>query len=256
MTSKFTSILLVILIAWPMAALAQAGSTPATGGTEPLPAAPSATPAGGAANAAAGAAGSKVGTINIEGAIFSSNEGQRDFEALNKKLEPKQTELKNLNDEVESLKKQLNTQGDKLAEDARANLVKQIEQKQKGLERSVQDARDDAQNQQNEIAQRILQKMAPVIVKYATDQGFGLILDTSNPWPQGPVLWADPSRVDITKAVVETYNLQSGVPAPAKPVSKPAATGAKPVAPATGTKLAAPATGTKPQTPAGTQPPK
>jgi len=244
-------ILLALLVALPLATWAQAGNT---AGTEPLPAAPSATPPGGTANAAPAATGAKVGTINIEGAIFASNEGQRDFEALNKKLEPKQTELKNLNDEVESLKKQLNN--DKLTEDARNTLVKQVEQKQKVLERSVQDARDDAQNQQNEIAQRILQKMAPVIVKYATDQGFGLIIDTSNPWPQGPVLWAGPS-VDITKAIVETYNLQSGVAPPVKPAStKPAATG-------TGTKTTAPATGTKPASaatekpaPAGTQPPK
>jgi outer membrane protein len=244
MTSKFTRILLAILIALPVVALAQAS---ATGSAQPLPSAPSAASTG---DATAAATGAKVGTINIEGAIFASNEGQRDFEALNKKLEPKQTELKNLNDEVESLKKQLNTQGDKLTEDARANLVKQIEQKQKSLERSVQDARDDAQNQQNEIAQRILQKMAPIIVKYATDQGFGLIMDTSNPWPQGPVLWAGPS-VDITKAVIDTYNMQSGVPAPAKPASKPAATGT-----GTGAKSTAPATGTKPQAPAASQPPK
>ncbi|HEX8814899.1 MAG TPA: OmpH family outer membrane protein [Terriglobales bacterium] len=229
MTSKFTRILLSMLLALPAAAFAQA----AGGATEPLPAAPSATPPAGTPAAIATGGGSKVGTINIEGAIFASNEGQRDFEQLNKKLEPKQTELKNANDEVESLKKQLNTQGEKLSDDARATLVKQIETKQKSLERSVQDARDDAQNQQNEIAQRILQKMAPIIVKYATDQGFGLIMDISNPWPQGPVLWAGPS-VDITKAVVDAYNLQSGVPTPAKPATKPAVTGSntRPAAPA------------------------
>ena len=43
----------------------------------------------------------------------------------------------------------------------------------------MQDARDDAQNQQNEIAQRILQKMGPMLVKYAADNGFGVIIDTS-----------------------------------------------------------------------------
>ena len=74
----------------------------------------------------------------------------------------------------------------------------------------MQDARDDAQNQQNEIAQRILQKMGPMLVKYAADNGFGVIIDTSNPWPNGPVLWAGPA-VDITKPVVDLYNAQSGV---------------------------------------------
>ena len=236
MKSKLTRFLLAMLFVLPVAALAQAGNT------DPLPAAPSS--AGAAAPDANAPTGSgRVGTINIEQAIFASNEGQRDFQALEKKLEPKQTELKNLNDEVESLKKQLSGSGDKLNEDSRATLVKQIEQKQKSLERSVQDARDDAQAQQNEIAQKILQKMAPIIVKYAGDKNYGMIIDTSNPWPQGPVLWAGPS-VDITKTIVDAYNVQSGVPAPAKPATRPA-TGT-----GTGTR-SAPGTGAKP---AGTAP--
>jgi len=228
MTRKFARFLLATIFVFSVAALAQTASA------DPgLPAAPSATPAPGTApDATAPGTGNKIGTINIEQAIFASNEGQRDFEVLGKKLEPKQTELKNMNDEVESLKKQLNDQGTKLNEDSRSALVKQIEDKQKKLERSVQDARDDAQSQQNEIAQRILQKMAPIIVKYAGDKGFGVIMDTSNPWPQGPVLWAGPS-VDITKAIVDAYNVQSGVAAPARPVTtKPAATGTRPAAPA------------------------
>src|SRR4029077_13546128 len=156
-------------------------------------------------------------------------------------------ELKGSSDELDSLKKQLNTQSDKLNDEARATLVKQIEQKQKSFDRAVQDARDDAQNQQNEIAQRILQKMAPMLVKYAGDNGFGVIMDTSNPWPNGPVLWAGPS-LDITKPVVDAYNAQSGVPAPAP--GTPRSSGAKPSG-STGTKPAAPATN-----PQGSAPPK
>ena len=88
-----------------------------------------------------------------------------------------------------------------------------------------------------ELAQRILGKMAPVIMKYAGENGYGMIIDvsTSNQWPNGPVLWHGAS-VDITKAIVEAYNVQSGVPAPPKPAasapSHPAGTTAKP---ATGT---------------------
>jgi outer membrane protein len=248
MTRKLPRFLLATVFVISVTALAQTASADPA-----LPAAPSA--AGTTPDTTLTGTGNKIGTINIEQAIFASNEGQRDFEALSKKLEPKQTELKGMNDEVESLKKQLNDQGSKLNEDSRGALLKQVEDKQKRLERSVQDARDDAQTQQNEIAQRILQKMAPIIVKYAGDKGFGLIMDTSNPWPQGPVLWAGPS-VDITKAIVDAYNAQSGVPAPTRPITtKPAATtGAKPAAPgATGTKPAAPAA-TKPAT--TTPPPK
>lgn len=213
--------------------------------------------------AAVSGAGSKIGAINVEQAIFASNEGQRDFEALSKKLEPKQNELKSQNDEIEKLKTQLNTQGDKLNEDAKGNLTRQIEQKQKALERSAQDAQEDARTQENEIAQRILQKMGPLIVKYAADNGYGMIIDTStnNQWPQGAVLW-HAAALDITKPVVDAYNVQSGVAPPkagAGAGAKPAGTtGAKPA----GSSTTKPATSTPATTkpagspPAGTQPPK
>src|ERR1700732_1434403 len=221
MTRKFARFLLATVFILSVAALAQSASADPA-----LPAAPSA--AATTPDPTVASTGNKIGTINIEQAIFASNEGQRDFEVLSKKLEPKQTELKNMNDEVESLKKQLNTQGDKLNDESRAPLVKQIEQREKSLERSVQDARDDAQNQQNEIAQRILQKMGPMLVKYAAENGFGVIIDTSQPWPNGPVLWSGPA-VDITRPIVELYNAQSGVPAPVRPAgAKPAASPTRP----------------------------
>jgi outer membrane protein len=184
------------------------------------------------ATTAAPIAGSvKVGIIDIQQAIVGTNEGARDFEALQKKFEPKRNELAGLNTEIENLKKQLNTQGDKMNEDARATLLKSIESKQKVLQRTGEDAQNDFQQQQNEVAQRILQKMAPVIDKYAKSNGYGLLFDSSNPWPQGPLLWAT-SGVDLTKTIVDAYNAQSGVAAPVRPAGSPAP-GGKPVGTAT-----------------------
>jgi len=196
------------------------------------PDAPSAAPANSGALQLK-ATGTKVGTINIEQAIFASNEGQRDFQALSKKFEPKQNELKAQSDELDSLQKQLSAQQDKLNDESRDKLMKQIEGKKKAFDRSQQDAQEDFQGQQGEIGNRILTKMAPLIVKYAADHDFGLILDTSQQLPRSPVLWNGPA-VDITQPIVEAYNTQSGVPAPAAPAKKPATTGAitKPAAPA------------------------
>jgi outer membrane protein len=242
MTSKFLRVLLAVAALFAISALAQTSSAATPNGSSAAPATPPAT-----APAATGGTGTKVGSINIEQAIFGTNEGRRDFEALSKKLEPKQNELKAQNDELEALKKQLNTQGDKLNEDAAANLRKQIETKQKSFDRSVQDAQEEAGNQQNDIAQRVLQKMAPMIVKYSQENGFGVIVDTSKPWPESPVLWWG-EAVDITKPVVDAYNVQSGVPAPAAPTTGAAAKPPTPK-PATGT-----TTATKPATPATPRP--
>jgi len=244
MNSTFARISLATVLGFSLFAVAQAA--PAAGAAA-APNAPSATPAAGSA------AGTKVGTINIEQAIFASNEGRRDFEALSKKFEPKQNELKGLNDEIDGLKKQLSNQGDKMNEDAKATLVKQIEGKQKSLERSSQDAQEEFQSQQGEIGNKILTKMAPMIVKYAGENGYGIIMDTSQQWPRGPVIWYG-QAVDITQAIVEAYNVQSGVPAPpagaAKPAVKPTATpGTRPATAPTTTSTTKPATppATKPQ---------
>ena len=212
----------IVATAFAVATVAMA-QTPSAAGALPSAASASAAPV------ATNSSGTRIGTINLEQAIFATNEGQRDFEALSKKLEPKQTELKGINDEVDGLKKQLNTQGDKMNDQARATLVKQIETKQKSLDRQVQDAREDFQSQQNEVAQRILQKLAPMLMTYAQENGYGIILDTSNPWPNGPVVWADPRSVDVTKAIVDGYNAKSGVPAPTRPAAGASgATGTKP----------------------------
>src|ERR1700722_17164180 len=182
--------------------------------------------------------GTKIGTINIEQAISASNEGRRDFQSLEKKFAPKQNELKSLADEIDSFKKQLNTQQGKLNDEASGKLVKLIELKQKSLERATQDAQEDFQNQRGELVSNILTKMGPVIQKYFSDNGYTLLLDTSQPWPHGPVVLAGPTT-DITQPVVEAYNTESGVPAPSA--------GSGPVKPTT------PAT-TKPGVPPSTPP--
>lgn len=242
MTSKFLRLILAVAVVLTISALAQTSSAATPSGSSPAGATPAA--AAPATTTTAASTGTKVGTININEAIFGSNEGRRDVEVLQKKFEPKQTELKSQNDELEALKKQLSTQQDKLNDEALANLKKQIEGKQKTFDRAVQDAQEEFGNQQQEIASRVLQKMAPMIVKYSQENGFGVIVDTSKPWPQSPVLWWG-EAVDITKPIIDAYNVQSGVAAPA-------ATGAaKPAAPkpTTGTGTAPKPATPKPEAP-------
>jgi len=168
--------------------------------------------------AAAPPATTRIGIINIQNASVMTNEGRRDFEALQKKFEPTQTTLNNLNQEIDSLKKQLQAQSDKLNDQARADMVKNIETKQKTLQRQAEDAQADFQGQQNDIANRIGGKLLEVLDKFAKQNGYSVILDVSS--QQSPVLWAA-QTTDVTKEIVDSYNAQSSVPAPT-PALKPA----------------------------------
>jgi outer membrane protein len=185
-------------------ALAQTGS-----------AAPATAPTSGSA------APSKVGIINIQQAIQMTNEGKRDLEALDKKFEPQRTSLQNLQKEVQGMQDQLKTQGDKLNDEARAKLVKDIETKQKSMQRQLEDAQGEYQGAQGELVNRIGGKLMEVLDKYAKANGYSMILDVSS--PQSPVLWAA-APIDVTQEIAIAYNAQSGVAAPASAPSAPSAT--------------------------------
>jgi outer membrane protein len=173
----------------------------------------------------------KIGIIDLQGAIVTTNEGQRDFRQLETKFEPTRAELQAGNAEVEKMKAQLNQQQSLLSEDARAKLMKDIDTKQKTLQRKFEDAQSDFGGQQNEIANRIGTKVYEIVKKYAAENGYAVVFNISQVSDQpNPILWAA-SYTDITKPVVDLYNTASGVPAPA-PAAKPTATAPKPAAPA------------------------
>src|SRR5215467_8391796 len=180
--------------------------------------------AAGSNNAAAPATGAvvnsgKIGIVNIQDAIIATNEGKKEFDALQARFAPKQNELKSLNDEVENMKKDLQPKGDKLNEEERNKQVKTLEGKQKTLQRNYDDAQTEFQQAEQEVVNRIGGKMLNVLEKYAKTNNYAVILDVSN--PQTPVLWAS-QGTNITKDLVDAYNAESPVAAPAAPAPKPA----------------------------------
>ncbi len=164
----------------------------------------------GAPVASAPAGPTKIAVIQFEGVVAQTNEGQRAFAELNTKFQPKQQQIKQASDEVDSLKKELQSAGDKLSESEKASRVRTIDEKEKSLQRNVEDARNDFSGEMNEKFSTIAQKVASVMQQYAQKNGYTLVLDASA--QQSPILWAS-EATNISEAVVQAYNTQSGVPA-------------------------------------------
>ncbi len=170
------------------------------------------TPAPSEPSAAAAPAGpAKIAVIAFQVAVGQTNEGQRQFADLEKKFAPKQAALKSLNDEIDGLTKQLQAQGATLSDAERASRAKVIDDKKKQLDRDTEDARNDFQQDMQDIYQSLASKVYDVMQSYAQQQGFTLILDSSQ--QQSPVLYAS-QGTNITKAVIDAYNVKSGIPAP------------------------------------------
>jgi len=184
--------------------------------------------------AAAPAAGpvavpAKIAVIAFQLAVAQTNEGQRDFGDLQKKYAPKEAALKTLSDEVDNLTKQLQAQGASLSEGERANRAKVIDDKKKQLDRDSEDARNDFQADIQEMYNALASKVYDVMSSYAEQQGFTLVLDISQ--QQTPVLFSA-NGTNITKQVIDAYNLKSGVPAPPPTAAGPGSQSApRPAAP-------------------------
>lgn len=178
--------------------------------------------------AAAPAGPAKIAVIAFQVAVAQTNEGQRNFADLQKKYAPREAQLKALGQEIETLTKQLQTQGDKLSEDERAARAKVIDDKKKKAQRDLEDAQNDMNSEMQEMYNGLASKVYDVLNSYAQQQGYTLVLDMAQ--QQTPVLWANDST-NITRAVIDAYNVKSGVPAPpaqpaaaaapAKPAAKP-----------------------------------
>jgi outer membrane protein len=178
---------------------------------------------------AAPAVPAKIAVIAFQAAVGQTNEFQRNFADLQKKYEPKRNQLKTMADEIDGLEKQLQAQGDKLSDTERASRAKTIEDKKKQAQRFAEDAQNDLQGEMQEVYNTVGSKVYDVLSTYAQQQGYTLVLDGSGSQQQAPVVLYAGQNTDITKAVIEAYNVKSGVPAPPP---QPAATAPKTAAPA------------------------
>ena len=156
-------------------------------------------------------AGVKVAIINIQRAIVESNEGKKAADDLTKRFTPVRSELQKMQDEIAKLQKQLET-GSVLSDEARANLVREVERKTKEFNRKNDDANSDFQQAEGQLINSIGQKVMKVIDEYARKNSFDVILDVSS--PQSNVLWAT-NRLDITEDIIGAYNAAGGAAAPA-----------------------------------------
>ena len=161
----------------------------------------------------------KIAVISFEQAVFATNEGQRAVQDVQKKYEPKKAQIDTLAQEVDTLKKQMQTAPATLSDEERANRLKAIDTKEKTLNRDAEDASQAYQADLQEVYGKLAQKVNGTMRQYVQQNGYTLLLDVSS--QQTPVMWAGNANTDVTQAVIDAYNTSSGVAAP--PPSAPSA---------------------------------
>lgn len=172
------------------------------------------------------ATGEKIGVVDIQQAILSTGEGKEAIQGLQKKYQPRETEINQRQQDVEQLRQQLQKQMTTLSADEQRRMQHELQEKQTVLQRLEQDAQSSFQYDRDTLMRDLGQKMVKVIEQYASAHGFSLVIDGS----QVPVYYAA-KGVDITPAIVKLYDSSNpeqsssapsgGAGAAAKPATKP-----------------------------------
>lgn len=170
------------------------------------------------------AAPGKVGVINIRGAIGNTSEGKQASAELQSQFAPRQTELENLNKQINDLRQRLDACQGKCSQDEIARLTQQGQKATQRFDRLNNELQEDVNSAQGEVIDRIGRKMVDVLDKYSRENGYTLVLDTSA--QNTPILFAS-TQIDVTQDIVRLYDAAYPVkggaaPAQQKPAAKPA----------------------------------
>jgi len=178
-----------------------------------------------AAPAAAAAPVKSVGIINLRGAIGSTAEGKQASAELQSQFAPRSSEIDAMTKQINDLQQKLQAGQGKLSQEEETRLTAEGQRLTQRLDRRRNDFQEDATAAQQEVLERIGRKMVDVLDRYARENGFSVVLDTSG--QNSPILYAS-NQVDVTQDIIRLYDQQYPVktgaaPAAAKPATpKPA----------------------------------
>jgi outer membrane protein len=174
--------------------------------------------------AAGSATVGKVGVISIRQAIVTTAEGKLASAELQSQFASRQNEIENLNKQINDLQQRLTSSAGKLSQEEEARLRQQGQRLAQRLERMNTEYQEDVNAAQGDVIDRIGRKMVDVLDRYARENGYAVVLDSSA--QSTPILYAS-TQVDVTQDIIRLYDqaypVKAGATAPAKPAAtKPA----------------------------------
>jgi outer membrane protein len=146
------------------------------------------------------AADVKLGYIDMQRALNSSESGKEAKEQLAARVKKYQDEINSKQEEIKKLKDDLEKQGMLLSESARASKEKDYQQRLKEFQRFTKDAQDELQGKDEEFTRKILEGMEKVIQEFGRKNGFTFLFVKNE-----GMLFAD-DKVDVTEEVLKLFN--------------------------------------------------
>ena len=147
----------------------------------------------------------RIGVVDIDQAISSTEEGKAAREELSRKQREAETKVQPMIDRYRALEEELKTKKFVLSDDALYQKQLDLAEMRNEVQAKMREIDGQLQVDQKRLEGPLLAKLKDIIEEIGKSQGFTLIIHRNAPG----VLYARES-VDITSQVVERYNKKKG----------------------------------------------
>jgi outer membrane protein len=147
----------------------------------------------------------RIGYVDLQRAIFSSNPGKEARRSLDERTDKLKKDLEKKQEELRTIKAEFDKQSAILSPDARAEKERDLQRRFRELERLKQDSEDELNRRDQELSKRILGEVREVVRQIGGKGNYTLILERN----AAGVLYAA-NGVDLTEEVIKAYNASKG----------------------------------------------
>lgn len=141
----------------------------------------------------------KIGVLDLQKCIQTSNEGKRIAESLKKKSDEMRGDLEKKNQELLDMQKNLEKQSLMLSDDAKKEKQKEFNDKKRDLQYLVQDMQEDMKVIETDAQNKILKTLSGVVETIAKKNNFDLIIERRT------ALYVS-EKLDVTAEVIAELN--------------------------------------------------
>jgi outer membrane protein len=141
----------------------------------------------------------RLAYVDVQRALNECEAGKAARAEFRNKVQGVEQRLQREQNEVQSLKDELEKKGMLMKPEQRQSLQDEYISKAKNFERNFKDNKDDLERKDQEMTGKIIHDLAEVIRDLGEKNNYTMVME------KGSILWGAPG-IDITDQVIRTYN--------------------------------------------------
>jgi outer membrane protein len=145
----------------------------------------------------------KLAFVDVQRALNECNAGKKARDQFKVQIERVQSKLQRQQNEVQSLKEELEKKGMLMNDEERRNLADEYARKARDFDRNYKDTKDELERKDSEVTGAIVRDLSLVIRNIGEKRGYTMVLEKSS------ILWGAPG-IDITDEVIHDYDRGGG----------------------------------------------